>query len=56
MGSKVNGFVNGHVHEAPGAPLNLTVLGLNSGTSMVGRRYETHCRVLLIIDCETGWR
>lgn len=56
MGSKVNGLVNGRVNGASGVPLDLTVLGLNSGTSMVGHRCETWYRVLLTIDCETGWR
>lgn len=35
MGFKSNGSANGHVHGARDVPLDLTVLGLNSGTSMV---------------------
>ena len=56
MGSTANGTVNGHVQEAPGAPLDLTVLGLNSGTSMVGYCYEVWNWVLLTVNCEIGWR
>ena len=35
-GTHTNGVINGH-NEAPTSGLDLTVLGLNSGTSMVSK-------------------
>ena len=49
MDFKANGYVNGHVFGASDVPLNLTVLGLNSGTSMVRRCCEDWRRVWLIL-------
>ena len=52
---RVNGHTNGRFHGAAGEPLDLTVLGLNSGTSMVSWRWSNVMLCFsLTINCETG--
>lgn len=56
INGRVNGHANGRFHSAAGEPLDLTVLGLNSGTSMVIWRWSNMMLCfLLTINRETGW-